>query len=377
MNRSSGLSGCGVLLAAALCGLLGGFGGAFIYLRALPDHSAGMTPPGVTAPAPPATRLQVTTDSNAIVNAVKRIGPAVVKIIASQQPQDPLSYLLGSGPQVAIGSGFIFSYQGRQLVLTNTHVVGEADQLTIKLTDGRQLQGRVLGAEPTSDIAVVEIINPPTDLVSATLGESERLQVGEWVIAVGNPFDYEHTVTVGVVSAKGYRPVSRDRYQNVIQTDAAINTGNSGGPLVDQGGNVVGINYRIFSPTGATVGIGFAIPIDSAKQMLYFLTEGGPWIGIGEPAPNSQGLARYLGLATDKGIVVTEPVPNGPAAQAGLRTMDVILAVGGASIIGPDQLRDRLLKHRIGDTITLRVQRGEKVMDIPIVAGRHPSYRAR
>jgi S1-C subfamily serine protease len=377
MERPTGLSGCTLLAAAAICGLLGGFGGAFVYLRARPQPAAPLLSGGPTAPATPATRLQVTTDSNAIVQAVQRIGPSVVKVIASQQPQDPLSYLLGSGPQVAIGSGFIITYQGRQLVLTNTHVVGEADQLAIKLTDGRQLQGRVLGAEPTSDIAAVEIVDPPADLVSATLGDSEQLQVGEWVIAVGNPFDYEHTVTVGVVSAKGYRPVSRNRYQNVIQTDAAINTGNSGGPLVDQGGNVVGINYRIYSPTGATVGIGFAIPIAAAKQMLYFLTEGGPWIGIGEPAPNSQGLARYLGLATDQGVVITEPAPNGPAQRAGLRSMDVILAVDEVEVIGTDQLRDRLLKHRIGDTINLRVQRGTEIMNLTVQAGRHPAYRTR
>ncbi len=138
---------------------------------------------------------------------------------------------------------------------------------------------------------------------------------------------------------------------------------------------MVGINYSIFSPTGATVGIGFALPINSAKQMLYFLTEGGPWIGLGEVVPNSVGLSSYLGLATAEGVIVVEPMPGGPADRAGLRPRDVIIAIGGKRIRGPDQMRDELLKHRIGDMIVLDIQRGEQQLRVEVPAGRHPAAR--
>jgi len=335
-------------------------------------------PTSPQTPSPP-SRLEVTNDTNAIVRAVKIVGPSVVKVIASQAPQNPMDYLFGGQQeaQVAIGSGSLIMYQGRPLVLTNAHVAGNAAQLVVKLVDGRELQAKLAGAEESSDIAAVELINPPADLKYATLGDSAKLEVGEWVIAIGNPYDYEHTVTVGIVSAKGYRPVSKDRYQNVIQTDAAINQGNSGGPLCNVAGEVIGINYRIFSPTGSTVGIGFAIPIDEAKQMLYFLSNGGPWIGLGETVANSPGLAQYLGLTTAEGVVAVEPARGGPADKAGLQPRDVILQVDAVKISGTDQMRDELLKRKIGDSVTLTVQRANQTLQLPIVTGRHPGYRPR
>lgn len=374
MHRSGMSAGCLLVLAAVL-GVAGGVGGAYLMLqRARPVTVTQQQP---SQPCPP-SRLEVSNDSNAIVQAVKKASPAVVKVIAAQAPQNPFDYLFGGQQQeqVAIGSGSLISYEGRPLVLTNAHVAGGAAALRVKLVDGRELEGRLAGAEESSDIAAVELVNPPADLKFITLGDSAKLQVGEWVIAIGNPYDYEHTVTVGVVSATGYRPVGRDRYQNVIQTDAAINQGNSGGPLCNIAGEVVGVNYRIFSPTGATVGIGFAIPIDSAKQMLYFLTNGGPWIGLGETVTNSAGLAQYLGLATAEGVLLVEPARGGPAERAGLRPRDVILAVGANKVSGTDQLRDELLKHRIGDTMALTVQRGDQQFQAQVVAGRHPGYRA-
>jgi S1-C subfamily serine protease len=377
MQQRSGVSGIVMLFLALAFGLLGGVGGSyFVYQR-----TRTQTPPVDQTP-PPATnqgtgRLVVTSDQNAIVEAVKKAGPSVVKIKAAQEPTSPWEYFYGGGPREGIGSGFIVTYKGQQKVLTNHHVIAGAQKLVVKLTDGRQIEGRYGGSEESSDIGMVELVNPPADLKSAQLGSSEALQVGEWVIAIGNPYDYENTVTVGVVSAKGYRPVGEDRYQDVIQTDAAINTGNSGGPLINLAGDVVGINYRIYSTTGATVGIGFAIPISTAEQMLYFLSEGGPWAGLGETVPNSMGLAQYLGLATADGVVVVEPVRGGPAAKAGIRSRDVILAVDGTAIKGNDQMRDQLLKHRIGDTVQLTVQRGDQKLDLSVVAGRHPQARSR
>lgn len=366
-----------VVILALLFGLVGGGVGAWLYVTRMAPAPSSSEAPRVVCP--PST-LQVESESSAIVQAAKKAGDAVVKIIAATAtPQDPLAHLFGQQPeqQVAIGSGFIIEHEGKPLILTNTHVVGGADRLIVRLVDGRELKGELAGAEPTSDIAAVSLIDPPENLPRIALGDSDRLQVGEWVIAIGNPYDYEHTVTVGVVSAMGYRAVGENRYQNVIQTDAAINTGNSGGPLVNLAGDVIGINYRIFSPTGATVGIGFAIPINTAKQMLYFLTQGGPYVGQGEVANNSPGLAQYLRLATAEGVIVIEPAPGGPAAKAGLRPRDVITHIGGTAIRGQDQLRDELLKHKIGDTITLTIMRGKEQLQLSMVAGRHPSFRER
>lgn len=377
MQQRSGVSGCAMLALALAFGVVGGIGGAyFLFQRVRPE-----TPPGdqasVATTSRGTTKLVVTSDENAIINAAKKAGPSVVKIVAAQEPTSPWEYFYGGGPRVGIGSGFIVTYKGQQVVITNHHVIAGAQQLTVKLTDGRQLMGRYGGSEESSDIGVVELVDPPADLKSAELGDSEALQIGEWVIAIGNPFDYENTVTVGVVSAKGYRPVGENRYQNVIQTDAAINTGNSGGPLVNLAGDVVGVNYRIYSTTGATVGIGFAIPINTVEQMLYYLTEGGPWTGLGETMPNSLGLAQYMGLATGEGVVLLEPLRNSPAAKAGLRSRDVILAVDGTAVKNSDELRDALLKHRIGDTITFTVQRDGEKLEVQVVAGRHPQARNR
>jgi S1-C subfamily serine protease len=375
MQQRSGAGGWVLLGLALAFGLVGGVAGSYFMFKRL----AAQTPPAVAttaaAPAAAPTRLVLTGDEKAIVDAVKKAGPSTVKIAARQGPADPLDALGGGQAQEGIGSGFIITYKGRQVVLTNYHVIQDAQQLVVNLTDGRKIEGRVAGYEATSDIGVVELVNPPTDLRSATLGDSSQLEVGEWVIAIGNPFDYDNAVTVGVVSAKGYRPVSDERSQDVIQTDAAINPGNSGGPLVNLAGDVVGINYRIYSTTGATVGIGFAIPINAAKQTLYYLSEGGPWIGIGDPVPNSMGLAQYLGLSTAEGLIVVEPQPGGPAAKAGVQPRDVILAVDGATIAGRDQFRDKLLAHRIGDTVTLTVQRGQQKLELQMVAGRHPQYK--
>jgi S1-C subfamily serine protease len=301
-----------------------------------------------------------------------------VKVIATQQQQqDPMQYLFGGAQaQVAIGSGFLLNYEGKPLVLTNYHVVANAEKVMVKLVDGRELEATKAVTEPASDIAAVTLKNPPADVQFATLGDSSKLQVGEWAIAIGNPYDYEHTVTVGVVSAMGYRQIGDNQLRNVIQTDAAINQGNSGGPLCNVAGDVIGINYRIFSPTGATVGIGFAIPINTAKQMLYFMTHGGvPWIGVQEPMPNSAGLAQFYGLGTDKGVVVASVTPGGPADKAGLKARDVILQVGATAVNDPQQLLDELLKHRIGDAIVLTVQRGKQQLAISVVAAAHPGQQ--
>jgi S1-C subfamily serine protease len=277
-------------------------------------------------------------------------------------------------PIPAVGSGFIFDYSGRKLVMTNNHVVGTAVQVRVKTTDGKVYNAQVVGADADRDIAVVELQNAPTDLVGASLGDSEKLQVGEWVIAMGNPYGYDNTVTVGVISAKGYRPVGEREMRNVIQTDAPINPGNSGGPLVDTGGNVVGINYKISSPTGATVGIGFAIPINEAKMIAKVLIEGGPWTGLteGNLMPNSKGFAAHFQLPTEKGLVILSVPGGSPAATAGLRPGDIVLAIDGKDIVGTNDITLKVMNGKIGDKMTLTVQRASGTTQATIVFGKLP-----
>ncbi len=370
-------AGIAIALLSLALGTLGGYWGGrmAVSIAGQPQPAAGAGRPGRVVRV---TRTQVLTSSDAIVQAVKKMTPSVVKIRTLRAPtMDELFWQLFSGalrprPVEGIGSGFIFEHRGRRYVMTNTHVVADALVVKVDLTDGRTFDGKVLAKDPNTDVAVVELVGAPADLQPASLGDSDRVEVGEWVIAMGNPFGYDNTVTVGVVSAVGYRPVGEGVRRKVIQTDAAINAGNSGGPLVDLGGNVIGINYKIFTTTGATVGIGFAIPINEAKQIVKLLVDGGPWIGLWGLIPNSRGLQAHLGLPTDRGVVVYGVDPRGPAAQAGLKEGDIILEVDGKPVSHVDEVRSAVLAHNIGDTIVFKVQRGQQILTVRVQAGRVP-----
>ena len=368
----------GILIVAVIVGLIAGaVGGGAAARKVL--SGAPSTPGAIISSGGHAT-VQVETDKDAIPAAVKKMDPSVVKIdtLNAPDPQEMYKQWMGGmqpgQPIPAVGSGFIFDYSGRKLVMTNNHVVGTAVQVRVKTTDGKVYNAQVVGADADRDIAVVELQNAPTDLVGASLGDSEKLQVGEWVIAMGNPYGYDNTVTVGVISAKGYRPVGEREMRNVIQTDAPINPGNSGGPLVDTGGNVVGINYKISSPTGATVGIGFAIPINEAKMIAKVLIEGGPWTGLteGNLMPNSKGFAAHFQLPTDKGLVILSVPGGSPAATAGLRPGDIILAIDGKDIVGTNDITLKVMNGKIGDKMTLTVQRASGTTQATIVFGKLP-----
>lgn len=373
-----GRTSFGVVAVAALislvCGLVGGAGGAYLYLSSRPASEGAEQPP------PPPSSVRVITDQDAIVQAVAKVDPAVVKIVTTSvvEPADPFEFFFGGGSRIqqGVGSGVVFEYEGRKLVLTNTHVVGDAQQISIELRSGQKLTGKLLAYDRASDIAAVEIEGAPADLPVAKLGDSDQLRIGEWVVAIGHPYAFfDHTVTVGVVSAQGPRQIGGGQSgvtRNVIQTDAAINQGNSGGPLVNLAGEVVGINSMIYSPTGATVGIGFAIPINEAKQIIHFLVHGGPWVGIQRAVVNSEGLARYLGLGTAEGIVVLSVAPDSPAAQAGMTQGDVILQVDGQPVTSTEELRLKIFAHNIGDVITFLVQRGGQRQELRITAGKVP-----
>jgi S1-C subfamily serine protease len=317
----------------------------------------------------------VVTDKDAIVQAVRKISPSVVKITGTREPRNWMELMMSGGSISGVGSGVIFKYEGRHLVLTNMHVIGDFTDLTLKLTDGRELKAKPLGRKVAEDLAVLEVLGDQKDLTPADLGDSDKLEAGQWVIAVGNPFNYEHTVTVGVVSAVGIREVGGES-RRVIQTDAAINSGNSGGPLVDVAGNVIGINYKIFDPQGnpvaTSVGIGFAIPINEAKELMYFLVHRGPFVGLAHMVPNSPAFSQAFEIGTDQGLVIMGIYRGGPADKAGLRVRDAVIAVDGQPVLDGEAFQKAIFKHKIGDTIRFTVQRGNRKQDISVVAGTAP-----
>jgi S1-C subfamily serine protease len=371
----------GVLVVAVIAGLIAGAVGGSVAAKKMMQGQPST--PGAIINSGGHSTVQVQTDQDAIPAAVKKMNPSVVKIDTLNAPdaQEMFNQWMGGvrpGQLLpAVGSGFIFDYSGRKLVLTNNHVVGTAVQVRVKTTDGKVYNAQVVGADADRDIAVVELQNAPADLVGASLGDSDKLAVGEWVIAMGNPYGYDNTVTVGVVSAKGYRPVGEREMRNVIQTDAPINPGNSGGPLVDTGGNVIGINYKISSPTGATVGIGFAIPINEAKMIAKVLIEGGPYTGLSEGnlMPNSKGFSAHFQLPTDKGLFILSVPAGSPAAAAGLRTGDIILSVDGKDIVGTNDITLKVLNGKIGDKMTLTIQRGAGTSQVTVTFGKLPPRR--
>ena len=372
-NGSGSQSVVTVIIVSLVVGVLGGLGGAWVFMQAqpAPEERAEVVERTVEE------RMRVITEREGIVEAVDLADPAVVKVVATAevQPRTPFEHFFGPGEpriQEGMGSGVIFEYDGRKLVLTNRHVLGDAQDITIETREGEEFAGTVLGADRTSDVAVLEIEGDTTDLPTATLGNSDDLMIGEWVVAIGHPFAFDHTVTVGVVSAQGPRALGPQMpTRTMIQTDAAINVGNSGGPLVNLAGEVIGINTMIFSPTGATVGIGFAIPINDAQQIVHFLMERGPWLGV-ETRPNSEGLARYLGLHTDRGVVVLGVAPDSPAEAAGIQQGDVILEIGDTEVTDGETLRSSIFAFDIGDTIPILIQRGPEQLEIEVTAGRIP-----
>jgi len=237
-----------------------------------------------------------------------------------------------------LGSGVIFDKRG--LILTNFHVIKGADEITVKMADKREYTGQVVGADPKTDLAVVRF-QPDRDLTIATLGNSDSLRVGEWAIAIGNPFGLDQTVTVGVISATGRSDVGVATYENFIQTDASINPGNSGGPLLNLKGEVIGINTAIFSQSGGSIGIGFAIPINMVKRVVDQLVDKGKvvrgWLGV-SLQPLSPELAESLGVPDKQGAVVGSTMAGSPAAAAGLATQDIVVKLGGETVAGVDDL---------------------------------------
>jgi serine protease Do len=272
--------------------------------------------------------------------------------------------------QVGQGSGFIISPDG--YILTNNHVVGEADKIVVTLQDGKEYdKAKVIGTDPGSDVALIKI--EAEDLPVIELGDSDALEIGEWVIAVGSPFGLQATVTVGVVSAKS-RGVGITQYEDFIQTDAAINPGNSGGPLLNVEGKAIGINTAIFSQSGGYMGIGFAIPINMAKTVEKQLKESGKvtrgYIGIVmQPEKITPELAEALGLKDNKGVLITEVVPDSPADKAGLVRRDVIRKINGKAVEDWQSFRNEVALLKPGTSIDLTVVRDGNEKELTVEVG--------
>jgi serine protease Do len=271
----------------------------------------------------------------------------------------------GGFEQRGVGSGFVMNREG--YILTNNHVVEDADQIKVKLANGKEFEGKVVGRDPKTDLALIKI-NTPSDLQPLTLGNSDDLKVGSWVVAVGSPFGLEQTVTAGIVSAKG-RVIGSGPYDNFIQTDASINPGNSGGPLVNMKGEVVGINTAIIA---SGQGIGFAIPINMAKEIAPQLQEKGHvtrgWLGVGVQEVTPE-LAKSFGLKEKKGALVAEVVSGSPAEKAGIEQGDVIVEFDRKEVTESKDLPRIVASTPVGKAVPIKLSRSGKFLDRQVKVG--------
>ena len=348
--------------------------------------AAPAPPPAVSAPLVlPAPQVSAAAQPGSLAAAVRRAAPAVVSINTSRITRHPFAddpwFRLffgqqGSQSQSGLGSGVIMSADG--YVLTNNHVVQEADHIEAVLADGRRANARVIGADPESDLAVLKIDLP--DLPVMTPSDSDRIEVGDRVLAIGNPFGVGQTVTSGIVSALGRDQLGINTFENFIQTDAAINPGNSCGALTDEQGRLLGINTAIYSRSGGSLGIGFAIPVNVARQALQDIVQNGRvvrgWIGV-ESTSLTPELAENLGAASAQGVIITGVLNGGPAARAGMRPGDVVTRINGRPIRTVAELRAGITARRPGTAATFTALRQGQNVEMQLVPGLRPSVAQR
>ena len=325
-------------------------------------------------------------------DAVKRSAPAVVNIFTSkastkpkarkgskQNSADPLfKFFFGDQPpddepSSSLGSGVLVSPEG--IILTNHHVISDADEIDVALSDGRKLKAKIIGSDPETDIAVlkIEARQLPTPI---TFGKIDSVHVGDVVLAIGNPFGVGQTVTSGIVSAMGRDHVGINTFENFIQTDAAINPGNSGGALIDTRGYLIGINTAIYSNNGGSMGIGFAIPVNLAKQVMESILKNGSvtrgWIGV-EPQNLSKDLTESLGLpGNTEGVLLSGVLEEGPAARGGVKPGDVLTAVNDHKIKDVRQLLNQIAQIGPGNEANLRILRKGKELELKVQTGKRP-----
>jgi len=312
--------------------------------------------------------------------------PSVVHIFTSQEVRrhpfinDPVfRHFFGdrfgsdTQRQSGLGSGVIVSADG--LVLTNNHVIESADSIEIALHDGRKTQAKLVGADPESDLAVLKIAADPGKLAPVTFAAAESLRIGDVVLAIGNPFGVGQTVTSGIVSALGRSHLGINTFENFIQTDAAINPGNSGGALVDSNGHLVGINTAIYSQSGGSMGIGFAIPVSLARNVMEQIIKTGAvtrgWVGVEVQDMNAE-LAESFGLANPQGALIAGVMRGSPADKAGIRPGDVLLAIGGQPIKDAQAMLELIAGLTPGQSAAFSVSREGRTRDMSVTIGRRP-----
>ncbi|MFH2218706.1 MAG: trypsin-like peptidase domain-containing protein [Pseudomonadota bacterium] len=323
----------------------------------------------------------LTKDEENSITVYKTAARGVVNITSVVVERD---FFHGLIPREGAGSGTIIDNRGH--ILTNNHVIKDAHRIEVTLSDGSKWPGRLVGTDTDNDLAVIRIDAPAERLEPLPLGDSSNLRVGQKVLAIGNPFGLSETLTTGIISSIGrsIRSPGGMLIEDLIQTDAAINMGNSGGPLLDSNGEIIGINTAIFSPSGGSVGIGFAIPVDAAKQIIPALIEKGyvshPWMGV-TLFTLIPGVSQALGLKVDRGVLIVEVLMGGPGYRAGLRGSnkifmagnmmlpaggDVIIAINEEPVRTMDELARMLRKFRTGNRITLKILRKGTFLDIPM-----------
>jgi serine protease DegQ len=274
-------------------------------------------------------------------------------------------------PENSLGSGVIVSEQG--LILTNNHVVATADEIEIALSDGRKMSAKVVGTDPDTDLALIKV--EADNLPAITFSSSDNLNVGDVVLAIGNPFGVGQTVTQGIVSALGRNHLGINTYENFIQTDASINPGNSGGALIDAEGNLVGINSAIYSRSGGSMGIGFAIPVTLARQVMEQIISQGDvtrgWIGI-EAQDITPELAESFKLTRTQGSLIAGVLRNSPADKAGLRAGDVLLEIEGKEVTDSGSMLNLIAVLKPNQKAVLKIARAEKTLNVSIIVGKRP-----
>lgn len=318
--------------------------------------------------------------------AARRASPAVASVATSK------AYSLGNAPQnleqwyryfgesgrapVGMGSAVIVSPEG--YLMTNNHVVDRMDDIEVMLSDGRRAKAKVVGSDPDTDLAVLKI--ELDKLPSVTFGDSDALQVGEPVLAIGNPFNVGQTVTSGIVSALGRNQLGLNTFENFIQTDAAINPGNSGGALVDANGHLMGINTAIYSRSGGSMGIGFAIPVSTARQVLEGLVRDGTvtrgWIGV-QPRDVTPEIIESLGLKVDKGVLITGVLEDGPAREGGMKPGDVVTRIAGTSVDNTAQLLNVVAALKPKSAAVIDVRRGAETVALTVTVAQRPKIQPR
>ena len=363
----------------------------FVVSTLRPDLLAWNTRGSVVTVQEPSADVPARPSAGSFSDAARKAMPAVVNIYTSQEAKrprhpfmdDPLfRHFFGEGPEAGpqrregLGSGVIVSEQG--YVLTNHHVIESVDQIEVALPDSRKVPARVVGTDPETDLAVLKI--EARKLPAITFAKAEQIRVGDFVLAIGNPFGIGQTVTLGIVSGLGRSHLGITTFENFIQTDAAINPGNSGGALVDASGHLIGINTAIYSQTGGSMGIGYAIPVSTARQVMEQIIQKGSvtrgWIGVGVQEITKE-IAESFKLRAAGGVLITQVERGGPADKAGVQAGDVLSAVNGKPVADTIAMLNSIATLQPGDEARLRVSRNQAEQELSVTIGRRPRPPAR